>query len=118
MTLRGRVGIEGVGLNKCRIWADSTFRLLEEERGTVFRGFEIASGVQFACGGFAMYVHHWLQKQTSSGVYIADGTAGQFDRDYPNGFYSLVKEASKPLMNFYEKGPALYSLFHPDFFNR
>ncbi len=49
--------------------------------------------------------HTWREHYShSNGRYIADGTVGQFDLDYPQGYYGRLEDASELLQRIYSYG--------------
>jgi hypothetical protein len=37
-----------------------------------------------------LLMHQWIEVNGLGKVFVADGTAGQLKRDYPNGFYDFL----------------------------
>ncbi|MBI1935002.1 hypothetical protein HYS31_01040 [Candidatus Woesearchaeota archaeon] len=52
---------------------------------------------------FGIWQHVWLEAQTKDGLYITDGTAGQLDSSYPDGFYGFVEDAPEKLRMVYAR---------------
>jgi hypothetical protein len=47
--------------------------------------------------------HHWLENKQDGRVFIADGTAGQFDSQFSEGYYGFLENASIKLREIYVK---------------
>ena len=46
-------------------------------------------------------VHYWLESEVKGRIFIADGTAGQYEAKYPSGFYGFLDEAPTKLKEIY-----------------
>ncbi len=100
-TLDGRIGIE-----ECSVWCEQALELLTNYQ---IRGFKKVEGFVSTkmVGKYGLFVntHRALAQRSPEGIFIADGTAGQIDKRYPQGFYGYVSEAPELLRLFYD--PAL-----------
>jgi hypothetical protein len=47
--------------------------------------------------------HYWLEAYLARTIFVADGTAGQFDPRFPAGYYGLLNRASAQLKEVYSK---------------
>lgn len=94
--LRKKTRVKGDGKGQCEDWCRdalqdeavaSCFMIQKAEMGTI----------QIDQYATSILVHYWLE----AGGFIADGTAGQFDPEYEDGFYGLFREASDLLKHVY-----------------
>src|SRR3989344_6486874 len=98
--LRSRTSVRGVGHNQCYESIDLLLKDGENERFIIkdaLRSFEYARKGLWWC-------HGWIETTTSQGKFVADGTAGQIDRNYVNGFYGLLDQAPPELRAVYDNG--------------
>ena len=100
--LRAQMGNLGKGNGVCRKWCTnaltnndvaSTFYLMRAE----IEDHQVGSHV-------ISIVHFWLERDS----FIADGTAGQYDNDFPIGYYGYKHQASTILQEIYALGVSLY----------
>lgn len=54
---------------------------------------------------FGIYNHVCLQSRYTGKIFIADGTAVQFDETYPLGYYGFLESASDILKQVYSYNP-------------
>lgn len=98
--LRKQAGIKGLGQGDCSHWC--TIALENDLVAHIFsRKIAYLGQVQIDQYAQLSLVHHWLQ----NGEEIADGTAGQFDDQYPDGYYGAIQNASEALRKIYESRP-------------
>ena len=90
---------EGNGKKLCLDWCNDALSLLEE---SIFQK-EVAILGEIHLDQYAVLelVHYWLETNYQGERYIADGTAGQFDTDFPEGYYGLLKKAPESLKKIY-----------------
>tara|TARA_Y100000310_G_scaffold341089_1_gene439080 strand:+ start:19429 stop:19776 length:348 start_codon:yes stop_codon:yes gene_type:complete len=91
-----------IGHCLCWVWCNDSLDLLVEEGINEFRK-KIASGGN-VLREKGLNLHWWLEADTNKGRYVADGTAGQINPDYPLGFYGSLKEAPTDLAEVYSNG--------------
>jgi hypothetical protein len=51
-----------------------------------------------------MHCHYWLQSSNDGMPFVADGTAGQIDSNFPLGFYGFLDTAPRLLRDIYSEG--------------
>lgn len=97
--VREQAGIAGLGRGDCSHWC--TVALENDSIAAAFSR-KIADLGQLQIDQYAQLtlVHHWLQ----NGNEIADGTAGQFDSHYPDGYYGSLDDAPETLKEVYRQG--------------
>jgi hypothetical protein len=98
-TVREQAGITGLGATQCSQWCDSA---LKNDLVAALFSRKIADLGQYQIGQYEALtlVHHWLQ----NGDEIADGTAGQFDSRYLDGYYGTIDDAPDGLREIYKQG--------------
>ena len=94
--VRKKLGITGVGKGKCLDWSIIAMEELQKARHNGFYG-RIAGYKPFT-----PVKHAWLERTESQGLFIADGTAGQFDSKYRQGFYGYTEDLSAKLRKVYD----------------
>jgi hypothetical protein len=95
-TIRKELGITGAGKGKCLDWCVLAMYELQKEGHAGFYG-RIA-GYQ----AFGPMKHAWLERIEPQGLFVADGTAGQFDTKYQQGFYGNLVSVSAKLRKVYD----------------
>lgn len=91
--LRKNTSVEGEAGGYCVEWCEQAYRIIDND------GFGSLFIFQGTC------THSWLEhKSWRVGKFIADGTAGQFDLNYPEGFYGMIESASEELQKIYDGG--------------
>ncbi len=92
--IRSRSGIIGPGNGRCKIWCY-----------TALKDPLVATLYSARCSDLSsigrVNLEHWF---LTSGRKIADGTAGQYDPRYPEGFYGDLYDASQLLISIYLLG--------------
>ena len=102
--LRSRTSVRGVGHNQCYEWCYGTLDLLLKENGIVrFEMKDALRDIEFARKGL-WWLPGWIETETPQGIFVADGTAGQIDKTYVDGFYGLLYQAPHELKKLYEIG--------------
>ena len=94
--IRLSAGIEGLGEEQCEQWCRAALknRLVRRhfwEEIAFLGDVDIASRTP-------VQIHHWLRSDDFS----ADGTAGQYDHNYPLGYYGKIENASDILRRIYD----------------
>ena len=106
IALRERTSLNGrIGIEECSLWCNEALKMLGDYRKHRFRKVESTVSHK-TIGKYGLFVdtHRVLARKYPEGIFIADGTAGQVDTNYPLGYYGFVHNASKRLSLFYEKG--------------
>lgn len=102
--LRKQTSLDGrVGVEECSFWCQEALALLSEYGKHGFR--KIEGGVPTKMiGKYGLYVnwHRVLARNDPEGIFIADGTAGQVQKEFPLGRYSYLDDTPRPLLLFYE----------------
>ncbi len=104
ITLRKRTSLDGrVGFEECSLWCDEALNILRDYRVHGFRKIENSVSLRvIAKYGLVIDAHRFLVRNYAEGIFIADGTAGQVDKNYPLGFYNWRDCASERLSLFYK----------------
>ena len=90
------------GDGKCDTWVDLVNQERDRKEPFPFRKAITADLAPEKRVGFQWHV--WLEAEMpNGGRYIADGTAGQIDPNYPQGYYGTFEEASDPLKEIFAK---------------
>lgn len=92
--IRKKAKITGTGAGHCLDWCLAAEDILRKKG---YRGFQLKE--ENLGAGFLF--HAWLERDVPEGTYVADGTAGQFDLQYHEGFYGLSRDASNKLKIVY-----------------
>ena len=103
-SLRSRTSVRGIGSNQCYDWCYETIDLLlKDDRKGQFVMKDSLRSFEFARKGL-WWCHGWIETETLKGRFIADGTAGQIDKKYADGFYGLLDQAPPELRAVYDNG--------------
>ncbi len=104
IALHKRTGLdERIGIEECSFWCDEAQMLLSAFGRHKFK--KIEGGVTMeTIEKYRLSVnwHRVLARKYQEGVFIADGTAGQIHKDYPQGYYGYDRDAPQPLRLFYK----------------
>ena len=91
------------GFWRCRPWTRKTMSLLSADGlERFFSPIEASKRKLFVSPDYTLSVHSWIQTISQGERFIADGTAGQLDRNYPLGFYGFVLNCPENLRRIYE----------------
>jgi len=102
--LRKGMGIEGLGRGQCTVWCkEALAQLIDIEKSHPFLGMMTKIPTNW---GVEVSAHYWLECDNDSSRYIADGTAGQINRNYRNGFYGFVHKIPSSLLRVYNNKPS------------
>jgi hypothetical protein len=91
-------------IRDCYSWSGKAMEVLRRER---LEGiFQYLSIQQMEEDGWlhettGVWAHIALVRPEGDTFFIADGTAGQFDQDYANGFYGYLDQAPELLQKIY-----------------
>jgi len=102
-SLRTNTRVNGqTGRLRCPWWCEDV--LQNEEVSQVFvRKTADLGDIQIDQYATSRLSHHWLEAEHNGERFIADGTAGQFDPQYPDGFYGTFEQAPDSLKQIYSK---------------
>ena len=93
---------EGIGFFLCAKWNIQAIIKLEEIGvGKNFIEKAVQSRNLFVSESYSLNSHRWLETENDGERFIADGTAGQIDPNYPLGFYGFISKASESLRRIY-----------------
>lgn len=102
--LSKRYGLDEIPKNRCLDWtrAARTSLAIEGVKDDVFS----FRGVQNDLTEWLWTTHHvwghsWLVSKTNCGLYVADGTAGQFQGAPTNGYFGYLNNAPAVLSQIY-----------------
>ncbi len=102
--LRSRTSVRGIGYNQCDDWSRESIDLLVKdgrpERFVMYETLRHMSPELAKRGWF----HCWIETATPQGRFVADGTAGQMDGSFTDGFYGFLDQASPILRDIYLNG--------------
>jgi hypothetical protein len=97
--LRKQTVVHGsIGSGLCYDWAREAKELLE--KGGICAYIVKRAGLPILTKTGLAY-HAWLELDVSGRYFIADGTAGQIDKDLPLGFYGFLEQIPNSLVNVY-----------------
>ena len=103
LSLRKRTRVNGtVGRSNCKDWCHDALRDPDVARTFTEQIAELGD-IQIDQIATSVLVHHWLEALKGSTTFAADGTAGQYDTNYPDGYYGPVDEAPPVLRDVYSK---------------
>ena len=102
--LRKRTSLDGrIGEEECYYWCYDALKLLSEYGA---HGFKIIDGTlpRETVRKYSLFMddHRVLAREYPSGIFIADGTAGQVNKRYPEGYYGYSINAPRKLKLFYD----------------
>lgn len=88
----------------CYWWSGVALEVIESQGyKDIFESFsfrEAPEGGWFS-NTFGLWSHSYLKSQEHGDIFIADGTAMQFDPNYPMGYYGFINQASQILQEVY-----------------
>ena len=83
ISLRENTRVRGkIGKGQCLEWCMDALQH-QEVAGNFQLHMAVLEEIQIDQYALSVLVHYWLKK----GDYLADGTAGQYDPEYPEGYY-------------------------------
>ncbi len=89
-----------IGRGLCDVWANQAKDILDSYPTS--HSFEVmVAADKPAVTIHKIASHYWLESPVPGGIFIADGTAGQIDQRYPEGYYGLCVKAPRPLRDIY-----------------
>lgn len=99
--LSSRKAIKGNGQGHCKDWCEGVLK--EEKVAQMFSVQRANLGkIQIDQYATSILVHYWLETKDDI-PFIVDGTAGQFDPQYPEGYYGPIDQASHKLKEIYSR---------------
>lgn len=100
INLRIQTRVNGqLGVLRCTDWCEDA---LTKVSGFIERSV-VVGDVQIDQYATSQLSHHWLERIEDEQVFIADGTAGQFDLQFPDGYYGTLDDAPLKLKLIYQK---------------
>ena len=100
------------GRAHCYRWVEWMHQLIKNPDFKFNSARTTGKSGEFVRKKFDLNDHVWLEAMTDDGKrYIADGTAGQSDPNYFDGFYGTFDEASHVLQRIYEDRQIWKSIF-------
>lgn len=104
LELRTHTRVNGqVGNLKCMDWCED---VLKKAPGFKLVSVEVGD-IQIDQYATSILSHHWLEINQDGHTFIADGTAGQFDSKFPDGYYGDLENAPETLKLIYLKQKAI-----------
>jgi hypothetical protein len=97
--IRQNTRVNGIGRLQCEWWCEDAQNYLP---GYTLKVVKVGT-IQIDQYATSILRHFFLQKKEGGKIMIADGTAGQFDSNYPEGYYGPVEEAPDSLKTIYLK---------------
>ncbi len=97
--LRKSTRVNGkIGKGQCCDWCEDALQKKDVAQGFTHQVAELGE-IQIDQYATSVLEHHWLEQDG----FIADGTAGQYDLEYPEGYYGLLDKAPDRLKEVYTK---------------
>jgi hypothetical protein len=93
-----KTGVTGAGKGQCKDWCRDVLEIDEIASNFTHQVAELGT-IQIDQYATSILVHHWLEMDD----FIADGTAGQFESEYENGYYGPFDKAPDKLKVVYSK---------------
>ncbi len=96
--IRNKSGIHDLGNGECKKWCIEALAN-EEVASTYSACVSVLNSL-----GATVFEEHWF---LFDGKNVGDGTCGQYDHDYPLGYYGPISEAPDKLRVIYKKGRSI-----------